>query len=312
MKAPRSIDADVLHAVGVILSRELTARDRQLQLLFDMHRELQREPGPKGDKGDPGEQGREGPPGPPGDAIKGDAGDRGEPGERGLQGLPGESIKGDKGDPGEPGRPGDPGAPGASIQGDKGDRGDPGEKGLPGDPGRDGKDGRDGAGIDTPAWAAGIYREGAAVQHHLGQHFRALRDTATEPPGEDWARVGFAGFRLRGGHIEGAQYLDGDLFVRDFSLFVWQRGEAHLMAARGPKGDSGARGDAGKDGRPGQDGRDGAQLDALELRGAQLLLITRDAHGLRTHSADFLPLLETLGEAIEERLFARLVAQLGG
>ena len=180
-----------------------------------------------------------------------EAGPRGEPGAPGQQGEPGEpgqpGAKGDPGAPGDPGARGEPGDPGA--QGEPGPAGEPGAKGdpgAPGDPGARGESGPAGAGIDAPPYRRGaVYREGVVVQHNLGQYFMALRDTAQDPNGEDfagssdWTRVGSAGLRLAPPFSEGRQYRDGDLFVKDFSLFAWFAGEAWLMASRGRPGDPG-------------------------------------------------------------------------
>lgn len=208
-----------------------------------------------------------------------------EPGPPGRKGDPGEP-----GEPGGPGLKGDPGEPGASI---KGDPGEPGLKGDPGEPGGRGEPGHDGTGIDSPPWKPGVYREGAPVQHHLGQYFRALRDTASEPPGDDWQRVGSAGFRLVGGHAEGRQYLQGDLFVRDFGLFCWHAGEAHLWIGRGAKGEPGQRGLPGEPGARGKDGLDGALIETIEVRGSRMVLVQRrPGGGTNEILVDMVPLLE--------------------
>lgn len=165
--------------------------------------------------------------------AKGDTGERGEKGERGDTGDKGEpGDKGERGDTGDKGDPGEPGAPG-----DKGDTGERGEKGA------------DGLGLDTPVWQAGIHREGALVQHHVGQHYVAVKDTAAEP-GEstDWQRVGTAGFRFAKAYSPDREYQDGDIYAKDFSTYVHTGGRAVLLAARGAKGD---RGEKGQDGKPG-------------------------------------------------------------
>lgn len=219
--------------------------------------------------------------------LKGDKGDKGDKGEQGDKGDRGEAIKGDAGDKGDKG---DRGLQGDSVKGDKGDRGD------------EGKHGRDGAGIDSPAWAAGVHREGVVVQHHIGQFFRALKDTASEPPGDDWQRVGSMGFRLMSGHVEGRSYRDGDLFVRDFGLFLWKDSEAHLLAGRGGRGDKGDKGDRGKDAEPAKAGRDGAVIEAIELREARMALVQRTPDGVQEVIADLMPLIDATIEAVQHRL----------
>jgi hypothetical protein len=182
---------------------------------------------------------------------------------------------GERGDRGEPGPPGDAGPPGE-----------------PGAPGERGERGADGAGVEAPAWVAGlICREGATVQHFIGQTFRARRDTAEEPgSGDAWERLGRGGFRLAPPWVEGATYDDGDLFVRDFGLFLQWNGEAALLVGRGPRGERGIRGERGE---PGRAGRDGATLAGVELRDTHLVVTWREGGSatLREAGADFAPFL---------------------
>ncbi len=190
----------------------------------------------------------------------------------------------------------------AGERGPAGSPGERGDQGEPGPPGARGERGADGAGLEAPAWSPGIWREGATVQHHLGQFFRAQRDTADEPgAGDAWARLGTLGFRLAPPWVEGATYGDGDLFVRDFGLFLQHGGEASLLVGRGPRGERGVRGERGE---PGHDGRDGATLAGVELRDAALVVTWRDGGAAgRTHETevDFEPLLV---EALERNLHA--------
>jgi hypothetical protein len=242
----------------------------------------------------PGEPGAKGDPGPPGP--------RGEPGEPGAPGS--------KGDPGDPGAKGDPGEPGQKGEPGESIKGDPGERGL------------DGAGLDAPLYAPGhVYREGALVQHNLGQFFRALRDTAADPNGldfagsPDWQRIGSAGFRLAPPFTEGRTYAEGDLFVKDFSLFGWSRGEAWLLASRGRPGDPGRKGEPGKDGAPGKDGRHGAAIEAVELRGLRFVVVVRQPDGTTDAlSCDFEPLVDDMLGAvrthIDERISLMQTAQI--
>jgi hypothetical protein len=192
---------------------------------------------------------------------------------------PSAGAPGPRGERGEPGLPGDPGEPGRA--GEHGERGERGERGA------------DGAGLDAPAWTPGtICREGAAVHHHIGQTFRALRDTAEEPgTGDAWERIGRGGFRLAAPWVEGASYADGDLFVRDFGLFLQWNGEASLLVGRGPRGERGIRGERGE---PGRSGRDGATLAGVELHEARLVVSWREGSSATLHEtgADFAPLLE--------------------
>ena len=223
-------------------------------------------------------------------------------------------VDGEPGLDGEPGRAGVDGAPGKD--GANGERGEPGELGETGASGKDGAAGRDGAdgasgrdgepgiGLNSPAWRAGVYRAGVIVQHHIGQHFRARVDTASEPPNAtDWERMGAGGFRLTGGYAEGRQYLDGDLFVRDFGLFLWHAGEAHLWAGRGGRGEPGQRGAAGEPGKPGRDGLDGAVIEAAELRGTTLVFVQRRPDGRMTdYAVDLMPFVESSLWALKQSM----------
>lgn len=177
-----------------------------------------------------------------------------------------------------------------------------------------GKAGADGAGIDSPPWAPGIHREGALVQAYLGQFYRALRDTTDEPYGsKDWQRVGTMGLHVAKPYAEGVEYQLGDLVMRDYSTFlVDERGQLHLFAARGQPGDKGK--DAkGKDAEPATPGRDGYSIEDMQLKGGTLAILARDAQGqMQHHDVDLVPLLETLGQAIEERLARRLRAPSEG
>ena len=155
--------------------------------------------------------------------------------------------------------------------------------------------GADGVGILAPVWKAGIHREGALVQAHIGQFYRARADTAAEPGDSgDWERIGTAGFRLAPPWGEGRSYRPGDLFVRDFGLFTWTEAGAQLLVGRGAKGEPGLRGDPGWPGKPGTNGRDGSDIEVMELRGGTLAVVVRDANGaLREHVLDLVPMLES-------------------
>lgn len=255
------------------------------------------DPGEPGAKGDPGQDGATGPAGPKGEqgepgpqGAQGERGDRGDPGERGEQGLRGEDgapgpvglqgepgAKGDPGERGEPGLKGETGDVGPTgPKGDKGDVGPRGEQGDSGPAGRDGENGQhgdagpkgdtgekgapgaDGAGIDAPDWTPGVYREGTVVQHHIGQFYRSIKDTASEPApadkdevGEDWQRVGTWGFRICPPYQEGRKYLNGDMYAKNFGTFFVFREKHILLSGRGAKGERGDRGEKGEKGADG-------------------------------------------------------------
>lgn len=99
--------------------------------------------------------------------------------------------------------------------------------------GQAGKDGITSIVTDTTvkAWAPeALHLEGSIVTHFLGRKYMAVRDT-TEEPGEssDWQRVGTEGMRLRGDH-KGIE--EGDLFIKDFSLWGFMGGAEKLLVGR--------------------------------------------------------------------------------
>jgi len=97
--------------------------------------------------------------------------------------------------------------------------------------------------LDAPAWAVGVYRQGAIVQHFHGQYFEAVADTAAEPgDGVAWRRLGLHGFRYRGLYIDGAEYETGDLVARDGSMLLQTAGQLTWLAIRGKRGPPGPAG----------------------------------------------------------------------
>ena len=220
-----------------------------------------------------------------------------EQGPQGDPGPPGESIKGEKGEPGEPGPQGEQGPPGESIAGEKGEQGEPGERG------EDGAPGAPGAGVETPPWEPGVYREGSLVQHHFGQYFRAVKDTASGPDSSDWERVGTSGFRLAGTFDKDAEYRDGDLYIKDFGLFLTQGGEAVCIAGRGPQGKAGKPGRDGKsiEGPAGKDGKDGTTITSLEIKGTDLVAVLKGGDGsLDAVTVSLDPFLQTAAMVTKE------------
>ena len=220
---------------------------------------------------------------------------------------------------GEPGRDGKDGKDGASIQGEPGRPGEhgkdgrDGEKGLDGTPGAPGTPGLDGAGLHAPVWAAGVHREGVLVQHHLGQTFRALRDTASEPapvdgtPSPDWERVGTAGLRFMHGFDKARTYVDGDIYMRDFATFLHLDGAARLMSARGGVGAKGDRGDRGGDGRDGRDGSNGVGVEDILIADEGLVIRLTDGRVLAWPIGDIVT--RVASEAVTAALEARKPAR---
>lgn len=170
---------------------------------------------------------------------------------------------------------------------------------LRGDAKLRGEPGPEGLGLGAPAWAPGVFREGAVVSHHIGQAFRALRDTAEEPVGGcvDWERLGTCGFRMAQPWRDGNSYVPGDLFVRERSLMLQTPTGPVLAVGRGSPGKQGDKGDAG---------RDGGEIELLELRGAELAVVFRNGDGeTRTAKVDLAPLVETITRRVLASLEAR-------
>ena len=269
--------------------------DRLADLATDVAAIPEARDGADGERGEKGDKG---------DSITGPQGERGEIGPEGPPGPvgpAGESIQGEKGEKGDSvigpeGPQGPAGKDGESIQGEAGQQGERGEKG---------DQGATGTGIDVPQWVEGVYREGSEVQHHFGQFFRALSDTAESPDVSlDWERVGSAGFRLTGSYAKDFEYRDGDLFVKDFGLFLHKGGESVCIAGRGPQGQKGKAGSAGRDGKAGADGadgKDGSSIEALELRGANLVAVFKNADGeVKDHAVSLEPFLNTAALVTKE------------
>jgi hypothetical protein len=115
-----------------------------------------------------------------------------------------------------------------------------------GEKGDRGNDGSDGLGIEVKLWEPGVYREGTFTMANLGQFFKAVRDTASEPgKSADWARVGSFGFSWKGVKKDGVEYQDGDLYIDGGSTFLFINGKGRIFAQRGTPGQQGP---AGKDG----------------------------------------------------------------
>ena len=175
-----------------------------------------------------------------------------------------------------------------------------GKDGAGGAKGDTGEKGADGVGVEASVYVPGVYREGSLVQAHFGQFYKALRDTSQGVDSDDWQRVGTSGFRICGGFEADRMYKSGDLFVKDFGLFLSDGEQNRLIAGRGAQGQKGKQGPAGKDGVDGQDGadgRDGSQIEALEINNTNLVAVFKSAEGdLETHSVDLSPILDATVE----------------
>lgn len=266
------------------------------------------EAGPQGEPGDAGPQGERGEPGP-----AGEAGPQGEPGfdlddfdtelaEGGrvvlLKFARGDTVETHEiplpvGPQGEPGRDGERGL--------AGDRGEPGERGADGAPGERGPEGAPGKLPVAKAWSDAVHYEGDVVVH-AGATYQALKDTAREPPHEDWLCLAGRGndgadgrsFTVRGTWQEEAEYSALDVVALGGASFVARRdnpgacpGEGwQLMSAQGKRGNQGERG------APGPKGDPGPAAVALEIGDDGLLTLT-NGDGSRV-TCDFYPLLSKI------------------
>lgn len=221
------------------------------------------EQGPQGQPGERGSDGKEGPQGERGErGPQGEIGPQGEPGQKGDQGERG--LPGSNGPPGERGLRGDPGEPGSQgVPGERGEIGLPGERGERGLPGPEGPPGK------LPVvkeWAEGVHYQSDVVARD-GNTYQALRDTAREPPHDDWqviARSGQdgRGFTIRGTYMPGVTYKYLDVVALNNGSFVAKKddpGECpgpgwQLHAGPGKRGERGERGERGMRGEPGLPG----------------------------------------------------------
>ena len=177
-------------------------------------------------------------------------------GEPGLPGRDGDSIVGPAGERGEPG---------ASIEGPPGPQGPPGE-GTAGPAGERGAPGPPGKFAAAKAWQRGVHYESDLVAH-AGSSWCAMRDTAEEPPHEDWLCIAQRGAdgrtpAFRGAWKAASAYEELDVVMCDGSSFIAQRdapgacpGDSwRLLASRGKSGPPGAVGPVGERGYPGPPG----------------------------------------------------------
>jgi hypothetical protein len=203
--------------------------------------------------------------------------------------------------------------------------GDPGKDGAPGAdgmPGKDGAPGADGLGLTATAYKAGdIYTEGAVVVAHLGQHYKAVKNTYSTPgDSSEWERIGLHGFRHCGPFDEGKAYAEGDIVIKNYGAFLFTRGAFEILCGRGMKGErgdvgvsgqAGPVGPAGCDGLPGKDGRDGSRILSADMKGCKALLTIEDAGGLvDVIELDFTQAVRSEAQELVQRAYAPLQAQL--
>lgn len=259
------LDARILSAAEV--ERRLIARLAELK---------DGEAGPIGQDGKDGEPGPVGADGPPGPA--GEQGPAGKDGENGADGRDGVD--------GKDGRDGHDveditaaiidettfeigftvGETRSTFQLElpRGVDGKDGERGDKGDPGSDGK-----LSIVTP-WTEDVHYEGA-LRSHAGGTWQAMKDTAKEPPHEDWICIAAAGINGADGrslnprrlYAPAEEYKHLDVVALNGGSFVALKddpgpcpGEGWMLLTqqgkRGEKGERGDKGDRGERGVPGE------------------------------------------------------------
>ncbi|RLP22260.1 hypothetical protein D8676_25305 [Mesorhizobium sp. YM1C-6-2] len=150
-------------------------------------------------------------------------------------------------------------------------------------------------------WSDAVHYEGD-VRTHQGSTFQAIRDTAKEPPHDDWfcvARAGADGdhgrsFTIRGTWQEDAEYRHLDVVALGGASFAAKRDNPgscpgdgwQLIAAQGKRGNPGERG------RDGMRGASGPRIDRMDIDDNGLLLLKNDDGSEVT--CDLYPLLSKL------------------
>lgn len=165
-------------------------------------------------------------------------------------------------------------------RGEKGEPGEPGEKGAAGERGERGMDGPAGKFHAPNEWTRGVHYRHTLVTHD-GSTYCAKRDTAEQPPHEDWAPIAVKGKDAPVGEVCGLW--DETRSYKKFDLAVlggceWRAkydnpgklpGDGWAQSSR--QGDRGKIGPPGKDGERGKQGSPGASRVKLELDGYNLI-----------------------------------------
>lgn len=231
----------------------------------------------------------------------------GEPGDKGEKG-----DKGDQGDRGEPGHDVEEitvTQTGAIVEfgfqvddvrtvfevelpaGDKGDKGDQGDRGLEGPAGKL---------SSVEPWSDQVHYEGA-IRTHAGATWQALRDTAKEPPHEDWACIAARGidgrsFEPKGAYDPEGEYQALDVVALNGGSFIALKDQPgpcpgdgwRLLVSRG------SRGERGEKGLRGERGPAGPSIKEMEVDGEGLLTLTNADGSVVT--CDLYPVLSKIGQ----------------
>lgn len=179
--------------------------------------------------------------------------------------------------------------------------GQPGKDAEPAEPGEPGKDGKDGKLTPAAPWVDEIAYEGA-VRTHNGATYQALRDTAKEPPHEDWACLAERGvdgsdgrsFNIRDTWNADEEYKALDVVALSGSSFAALKDNPgacpgpdwKLIAGRGKSGRP------GEPGRRGEPGPPGPPVKAMTVNDEGLLTL-ENADG-STVTCDLYPLLSRI------------------
>lgn len=110
-------------------------------------------------------------------------------------------------------------------------------------------------------WAAGVHRVGTIVKCNFGDQYIANCDTVSEPSidNNEWTIVQ-QGFRFKGLYVEGNQYANGDIVVKDGATWLHDNERLNLLAMRGERG---PRGKKGENGDKGENGLSEPEIKAL-------------------------------------------------
>jgi len=185
---------------------------------------------------------------------------------------------------------------------------EPGPKGDPGDLGAKGERGDAGPAGKLPIvrqWVDRVYYQSDVVSH-AGSTFQALRDTAREPPHDDWQCIAIAGRNGNDGRsllIRGTfdpsceDYRELNIVVLNGASFSARRDSPgpcpgdgwQLIAAQGKRGNQGERGERGA---KGDRGEAGSPVVALSINNEAVLTLTNGDGS--TVELDLYPLLSRL------------------
>lgn len=306
------------------VAAELDPLRAENKALADRIAELEAREIPVPLQGERGERGLDGMPGK--DGAPGERGDPGLDGENGRDGSDG--APGKDGEPGPPGEPGKDGADGCGVDDIEvtqegatiglaftiGERRNEFEFEIPaGPPGADGKDGAPGEKGDpgpagslpqVRAWEEGVHYAGEA-KSHAGGTWQAVRDTAREPPHDDWICIAARGADGNDGKslnprrlwIADEEYRRLDVVARNGGSYVAMRddpgpcpGEGWMLLTQpGKPGGRGERGEKGERGLP------GLSVVALGIDDQGILTLT-NGDGTQVQ-CDLYPLLSRIDRA---------------